>query len=141
MQWKGGSGDWVALKDLKNTYPIELAQYAIDNGIQDEAAFAWWIPYVQRKKRHIINKVKSKYWQRTHKYGVRIPKNIKEAKEIDKENGNTLWTDAIRQEMINVMMAFDEIEDPSKLGNEYNEMTGHLIGREQGLCSDYAPRS
>ena len=29
--------------------------------------------------------------------------------------------------MANVMMAFDEIDDPSTLGKEYNEITGHFI--------------
>ena len=29
--------------------------------------------------------------------------------------------------MKNVMVAFDQIEDPSKLSNDYNEITGHLI--------------
>ena len=127
VQWKDGSGDWVSLKDLKDSYPIELAQYAVDNNLQTEAAFAWWVPYVQRKRRLIIGKLKSKYWQRTHKYGIRIPKSIEEAKAIDEENGNTLWMDAIRMEMANVMTAFDEIDDPSKLGKEFNEITGHLI--------------
>ena len=127
VQWRDGSGDWVSLKDLKDSYPIELAQYAVDNNLQTEAAFAWWVPYVQRKRRLIIGKLKSKYWQRTHKYGIRIPKSIEEAKAIDEENGNTLWMDAIRMEMANVMMAFDEIDDPSKLGKEFNEITGHLI--------------
>ena len=29
----------------------------------------------------------SKYWQKTHKYGPRIPHKVKEDIEIDKENG------------------------------------------------------
>ena len=48
----------------------------------------------------------SKYWQKTHKYGVKIPISVKEAMQIDKENGNTKWWDAIVQEMGNVRPAF-----------------------------------
>ena len=40
------------------------------------------------------------------KYGMRIPTSITEAYEIDKENGNTLWRDAIKREMENVSVAF-----------------------------------
>eukprot|EP00978_Attheya_sp_CCMP212_P030384 scaffold111497_cov63-Attheya_sp.AAC.2 len=29
VQWKDGSTDWIALKDLKESYPVELAEYAI----------------------------------------------------------------------------------------------------------------
>lgn len=55
-----------------------------------------------KKRTAIIGKMKSsKYWERTHKYGVRVPMNVKEAFEIDAENGNTLWSDAIGLEMKN----------------------------------------
>ena len=66
----------------------------------------------------MISKIKSKYWQRTHKYGFRIPKNIKEAKEIDDANNNRLWQDAIEDEMRKVKKrrAFELIEhDVNKL--------------------------
>ena len=127
VSWKDGSSDWVALKDLKESYPVELAEYAVGNGIQGEPAFAWWVPYTLKKRTRIIQKIKSKYWQKTHKYGIQVPRSIKEAKEIDEENGNSLWMDAVQLEMKNVMTAFDEIEDPSTLGKEYKQVTGHLI--------------
>ena len=50
----------------------------------------------------ILKKVKSKYWTRTNKYGLGIPKSINDEEiEIDKENGNTLWMDAIKMDMKN----------------------------------------
>ena len=76
----------MALKDIKKSFSIELADYAIANNIQDEPAFSWWVPYVTQKRKSILQKVKSKYWQHTHKYGVRIPKLVEEAHRIDKEN-------------------------------------------------------
>ena len=127
VQWKDGSTNWVALKDFKESYPVELALYAKDRDIHDEPAFAWWVPFVLKKQKHIIKKVKSKYWARTHKYGIRIPKNIAEALEIDRENGNTLWMDAIRLEMNNVRIAFEEYNgDPYNLVG-YTQITGHLV--------------
>ena len=41
VQWKDGSTDWIALKDLKDSYPVELTDYAINNGIHQQPAFAW----------------------------------------------------------------------------------------------------
>ena len=75
---------------MKETFPVELAMYAKDKGIDDEPAFAWWVNHVLRKQKAFINKAKSKYWERTHKYGIRIPKSISEALKIDQENGNRL---------------------------------------------------
>ncbi len=106
---------------------MELVHYAVNRSIQDEPAFAWWVPYVMKKEKRILQKVKSKYWSRTHKYGVRIPKSIKEAMEIDRENGNTLWMDAVRLEMKNVRVALQEYDgDPNSLVG-YTQITGHIV--------------
>ena len=127
VQWKDGSSNWVALKDLKNSYPVELADYAISNKLEDEPAFAWWIPYTIKKRKIIISKLKSKYWERTHKYGFRIPKNVEEALEIDKETNTTFWRDAINEEMKKVRVAFEEHEgDPNDLVG-YQKISTHLI--------------
>ena len=61
VQWKDGSSQWIAIKDIKNSYPIELAEYSINNKIHDEPAFAWWVPYTIKKRNSIIGKIKSKY--------------------------------------------------------------------------------
>ena len=39
--WKYGSTDWIALKDIKKYYPIELSDFYQLHGIHEEAAFAW----------------------------------------------------------------------------------------------------
>ena len=89
---------------------MELAEYAIQEGIEDEPAFKWWVEYTIKKKARIIDKVKSKYWERTHKYGNRVPKTVKEALEIDRVNGDSKWWDAICTEMKNVRVAFETYE-------------------------------
>ena len=101
-QWKDGSTNWVSLKDMKDFYPVQVVDYALANQIDDEPAFAWWVMDVFKKRQRILSKVKTKYWQRTHKFGIRIPKSVAQAQAIDKENGNTLWWDAIVMEMRNV---------------------------------------
>jgi hypothetical protein len=87
------------MKDIKGSYPVQLAEYATQRRIAGEPAFTWWICNVLQKRNRIIVKLKTKYWVRTHKVGVKIPKTVKEAKIFDKENGNTLWWDAICKEM------------------------------------------
>ena len=49
-----------------------------------------------RKQDQIISKT---FWVKKHKYGITVPNIVKEAIEIDKKNGNTLWWDAIMKEM------------------------------------------
>ena len=127
VEWKDGSFDWVELKDLKTAYPVELAEYAVRHNLQDEPVFAWWIPYTLKKRKTIISKIKSKYWDRSHKYGFRIPKTVKEALQIDTDEGNNLWREAIEEEMKKIIAAFDQYDgDPNELIG-YQQITTHLI--------------
>ena len=111
FEWKDGSTSWERLADLKESYPIELAEYAVQQGIDHEPAFAWWAPYVLKRRDRIIATVNKRYAKRTHKFGFEIPKTVERAKEIDKENGNTLWQDAIAKEMAAVCVAFKILND------------------------------
>ena len=91
---------------MKESYPVEVAEYATALGIQDEPAFAWWTQDVLWKQQQIIAVVNKWYQKKTHKFGIHVPKTIKEALDFDKENGNTLWRDAIMMEMKSVCIAF-----------------------------------
>ena len=71
-----------------------MAEYAVENIILEDPALAYWTKHVLNKKYWIIYKTQW-YRVKTHKY----PKTVKEAVDIDKENGNTLWWDTIMQEM------------------------------------------
>jgi hypothetical protein len=69
-----------------------------------------------------------KYWQRTHKFGIRLPKTVAEAQAIDTENGDALWWDAIVNEMRNVQPAFEKWEASEKdLPVRYQKIGCHLV--------------
>ena len=81
---------WIPLKDLKESYPIQVAEYAEANGISGQTAFAWWIPYTLNKRLNMIYKVKSRYLKWTHKYSFEIPKTYKHVMQLDEKNGTNL---------------------------------------------------
>jgi hypothetical protein len=83
-------------------------------GIDHEPAFNWWVPYVLRKHGQIILAVarcSACYLKWSHKFGIEIPMTIKEALELDRQNGNTFWADAIAKEMTEVQKAFNILPD------------------------------
>ena len=41
MEWKYGSVDWIIIKDLKQSNPVDMSEYAVVNEISDEPAFNW----------------------------------------------------------------------------------------------------
>jgi hypothetical protein len=42
VEWKDRSSNWIPLADLKNSYSVQVAEYAVNNKIVSEPAFAWW---------------------------------------------------------------------------------------------------
>ena len=127
-QWKDGSMNWIALKDIKESYPVQVAEYAIRARISMEPAFAWWVPCTLKNGNRIFAKVKSKYWMRTHKFRIQIPKAVEEAKDLDMQNSNTLWRDAICKEMKNARPAFEPWEkDVSQIPPGFQQIKCHMI--------------
>lgn len=101
VEWRDGSTSWLPLKTLKETNPIEVAEYAKANQIETEPAFDWWVPMVLRRKKRIIKATQSRHHRAGFKFGVQMPSSIPDAARLDHENGNTLWMDALCKEMSN----------------------------------------
>ena len=127
IQWADQSESWVPLKDLKESHPIETAEFARSRGIDDEAAFAWWVPYTIRKRDVILSKVKARIRKTTHKYGIELPTSVQHAKEIDTRNRNTFWMDALDNEMRNVGIAFELLAEGQRAPPGWSHVTGHLV--------------
>ena len=111
MEWKYSSVDRVPIKDLKQSNPVEMAKYTVANEISDEPAFNCRVKETLRHRDGIISKLKSKYWRTSHKFGVRVPKTVKEAYEIDRQSGTDFWNKAIAKEMTNIRIAFEKLDD------------------------------
>jgi hypothetical protein len=113
-QWKDGSTSWENLADLKESRPLETAEYAVTQGIDHEPAFNWWVSHVLKKRDQIISLVckrTTSYLKRTHKFGIEVPKTVKEALALDRKNSNILWADSIAKEMKEVCIAFNILPD------------------------------
>jgi hypothetical protein len=41
--WKDGTTTWQRLADMKESNPVEVAEYAVAHEINEEPAFAWWV--------------------------------------------------------------------------------------------------
>jgi hypothetical protein len=54
LNWKDGSEAWVP----KEAFPVQVAEYSVQSRIQEEPAFACWVPHVLKKRAQIIAKVK-----------------------------------------------------------------------------------
>ena len=117
----------MPLKILKNSNPIEVAEFVVARGIDKKLAFTWWFPYTLRRRDKIIAGVNSRVKRTTNNYGIELPHSVDEDLRFDKLNGNTFWSDAINKEMEDLKVAFDIKPESSRPPVNYTFATGHLI--------------
>ena len=138
--WKNHSKTWMPLKDLKESIPLEVAEFAQALCIADEPAFCWWVPFVMPKQEYIISAVKSRVRKTTHKYGIEITKSQEEAFRFDKNNSISLWSDSLLKVMTNIGIAFEILDKDTPAPVVWKKATGHLIwDMKMGLTSLTSP--
>jgi len=125
--WKDKSTSWVALKDLKEGNPVQVAEFAIANGIAEEPAFAWWIKDALKRRDRVISAIKTRYQKRTHKFGIQMPITVQEALLIDKETNTSYWRKAIKKEMKNVEVKFEFLQPGQTVPIGYQKIPLHFV--------------
>ena len=125
IEWTDGRRQWVDLKLLKHSNQLQVAEYAAARGLTEEPAFAWWVPYTLRKRDVIVSAVKAR--RTTHKYGIEVPRSLKEALALDVKNGNNYWSEAVGKEMGTIVVAFEILEPNARPPPGWTRSSGHLI--------------
>ena len=109
---------------------MQTSEYAVTNDIDTEPAFNCWVPYTLKKRDSIISLLKqrqTRYLKKTHKFGIEMPKTVKEASKLDAKNRDTKWMDAISKEMTNVRVAFDIMKDGDRAPIGHKQINCHMI--------------
>jgi hypothetical protein len=106
---------------------VEVADYAVSKNLHDTNAFVWWIPYVIKKRSHIIADVTNIHHKRTHKFGIEVPKSWDDCVLLDKENSNTLRQDTVRKETKNVRIGFQVLNGDEAVPPTYQEPRCYML--------------
>ena len=51
VEWNEGQEQWMPLKILKESIPVEIAKYVTARDLADEPAFAWWVLTLYARKK------------------------------------------------------------------------------------------
>ena len=133
VKWSTGEETWEPLKIIAEDDPVTCAKYGKDNDLLDLPGWKRFKRLASREKKFIRmlrQAFASKRKNATrYKFGVRIPKNLKEAKELDRANGNTLWQDALKKEMdqIKAFQTFKDLGKGAKIPHGYQRVHVHII--------------
>ena len=58
FQWRDEEKSRVNLKDLKESYLLEVSEYAVANKILEEPALSWWDKITPKRRNRTINAIK-----------------------------------------------------------------------------------
>ena len=127
VKWSDDSESWLPLSLLKESNPIETAEYAFSRGLEEEPAFAWWVGRTLKRRDKIVSKLKSRKFKSNLKFGLKVPRSVEEAYQIDRENKNNYWDLAIKKELKNVIVAFQLLEDDEPIPIGSRKIPYHFI--------------
>ena len=87
----------------------------------------WFVLKKQKRIILLVKKRNTRDLKRNEKFGISLPNNVKEALQLNKENGNTLWADAIATEMKKVKFAFMILDDGEMAPQDHQFVKCHMI--------------
>ena len=79
------------MKELKESHPLEVAEFSIAQGVDQMSAFKWWVFHTLKKRDAFIASLRKRIAHTTRNYGIEIPTSLGHAVKIDTKNGNRLW--------------------------------------------------
>ena len=97
---------------------MQKAVFAVAQGINHEPAFNWWVQNVLKRTDRIIASIRkhqTRHLKKSHKFGIELPKTVKQAYAKDAKIGNNSWQDAIskrfyqmeRRQFVQCHLVFD----------------------------------
>jgi hypothetical protein len=102
VEWDDGNLMWEPLAVIRKDDPIKLALYSKEKGLIYHSGWRWARKMLKSNKRfaRMLKLLKGQANAGPkYKFGIQVPRNVKEAIRLDKENGNTLWQDAMQAEI------------------------------------------
>ena len=100
--WEDGSITWQPVAEMIAQDKVTMAEYAKEHGLLNEVGWKKCKTIAKRAKilQRMVNANKraQRYNAVIYKFGVRLPRNVKEAIRLDEENKNTYWQDAMKRE-------------------------------------------
>ena len=132
-KWSTGEETWEPLKILAIDDPVTCAKYAKDNCLLDLPGWKRFKRLAAREKK-FIRMLRQAFASKKknaikYKFGVRIPRSFREAKELDKANGNTLWQDALKKELdqIKAYQTFKDLGKGAKIPHGHQRIYVHIV--------------
>ena len=131
--WEDGTKTWEPLAVMIACDPATLAAYVKEHDLLETEGWKKLKKIARRVKvlQRMINASKraQRYNKVQYKFGVRVPRSVKEAKMLDAENGNTYWQDAMDRELaqLDEYKCFHSIGKNARVPTGYQEIPVKMV--------------
>ena len=100
-----------------------VAEYAEERNLLDKKGFKWCKGYLQKHQSGNSNLTKKKQ-RPQYQYGVELPSSVKHALQLDEQNGNQLWKEAMDKELLAMEEwgVFEPVEDTEALEQTHKKI-------------------
>jgi hypothetical protein len=130
--WDMGEQTWEPLNNMKADDPVTVAQYVKEKDLVNKPYWKWANRYLKNPKK-FIRYSRQVYLAKkrngpVYKFGVRVPRNLKEAILIDQQSKDNAWKEAIKKEMDKIM-EYETFRMPpdGKPPPDYKKIPCHMI--------------
>jgi hypothetical protein len=136
IEWEGGyEPTYEPLRHMVKQDPTSCIAYAKAHNLLNEKGFGQVKKLSNKADMIELNvktaQIRSSRFSPIYMYGIRVPRNHKEAMALDKENGNTLWGDAEHTELSSIQSfhAFKDRghKDTAKIPRGFKKITVHMV--------------
>jgi hypothetical protein len=106
VEWEDGSETYEPLDIIIKDNPVSAASYSLENNLLDTPGWKR-LKHIAKGRQRLNRmfqqtKVNRPQKRKVYNFGILVPRNVKEAFELDKANGNLLWKDAMTKEIDNI---------------------------------------
>ncbi|MGL5078847.1 MAG: reverse transcriptase domain-containing protein, partial [Waterburya sp.] len=130
IQWDTGEETYEPMDIIAEDDPVSIAKYGEENDLLDQPGWKRFKRLVNNKQRmqRMVKKATAKPSGPKFQFGIQVPRNVKEALELDKKNKNTKWKDAMQEE-IDSLNAYNTFKDKGKLTHleGYKKIIVHFV--------------
>jgi hypothetical protein len=135
IEWENGEITYEPLSVILEDSPVFLAEYAAKHSLLDVEGWKRLKPIARRSKKlhRLVNQARLRSFRTAPKYmyGFQVPRDYRDAVDLDRHNGNTRWTDAISLEMkqLNEYDTFIDkgVYSPGRIPTDFKRIRVHLV--------------
>jgi hypothetical protein len=123
---------WVNYFALSLSNPKPIISFARNNNLLDKIPFCHLTQYCRSNTAvHIVRilKVLTSPAGIKYKFGIQVPKGIKNTIDLDKNNGNQLWQEAIKKELkqLTDYQTFIVLDSGEDIPTGYQKIPCHMV--------------